>query len=119
MEKDKILIVGHHMTTTAQVLAERLAKEHSAEVILVESNDIGKTILPLNILEGQVPRERLTNESMLYNMVPTIHDNLLGLPPGNKRGIKINVHTTPKIGRNSPCPCGSGIKAKKCKCTKR
>jgi len=24
------------------------------------------------------------------------------------------VHTTPKVGRNDPCPCGSGRKHKKC-----
>ncbi len=24
------------------------------------------------------------------------------------------VHTTPKVGRNDPCPCGSGKKHKKC-----
>lgn len=26
------------------------------------------------------------------------------------------VRKTPKIGRNDPCPCGSGLKYKKCKC---
>ena len=26
----------------------------------------------------------------------------------------IAVRTTPKIGRNDPCPCGSGKKYKKC-----
>jgi uncharacterized protein YecA (UPF0149 family) len=31
-------------------------------------------------------------------------------------GIKLQpkVRTKPKIGRNEPCPCGSGIKFKKC-----
>jgi uncharacterized protein YecA (UPF0149 family) len=28
------------------------------------------------------------------------------------------VRTTPKIGRNEPCPCGSGKKYKKC-CSNR
>lgn len=27
---------------------------------------------------------------------------------------KIVVHKEPKIGRNDPCPCGSGLKYKKC-----
>lgn len=32
-------------------------------------------------------------------------------PPGAKR---VEVRTDPKISRNSPCSCGSGLKAKKC-----
>jgi hypothetical protein len=28
------------------------------------------------------------------------------------------TRTTPKVKCNEPCPCGSGIKAKKCKCLK-
>ena len=27
---------------------------------------------------------------------------------------KPEVHTGPKVGRNEPCPCGSGLKFKKC-----
>ena len=27
---------------------------------------------------------------------------------------KTEVHTAPKVGRNEPCPCGSGKKYKKC-----
>ena len=30
------------------------------------------------------------------------------------RGRRIDVRTEPKIGRNEPCPCGSGIKYKRC-----
>ena len=28
--------------------------------------------------------------------------------------VKTVSHSTPKIGRNEPCPCGSGKKYKKC-----
>jgi hypothetical protein len=31
---------------------------------------------------------------------------------------KVGVRTVPKIKRNEPCQCGSGVKAKKCKCVK-
>ena len=31
-----------------------------------------------------------------------------------QRGTRINPRTDPKIGRNEPCPCGSGKKYKKC-----
>ncbi|RPJ69548.1 MAG: hypothetical protein EHM20_16315, partial [Alphaproteobacteria bacterium] len=28
--------------------------------------------------------------------------------------LKPIVRETPKVGRNEPCPCGSGLKFKKC-----
>lgn len=31
-----------------------------------------------------------------------------------QRGVYVNPRTEPKIGRNEPCPCGSGKKYKKC-----
>jgi preprotein translocase subunit SecA len=31
-----------------------------------------------------------------------------------KRGKKVEVRTEPKVGRNQPCPCGSGKKFKNC-----
>ena len=30
------------------------------------------------------------------------------------RGRRVEVRTKPKIGRNELCPCGSGLKYKKC-----
>ena len=39
--------------------------------------------------------------------------------PRRKRyGKDVPVRTDPKIGRNKPCPCGSGVKYKKC-CAKK
>jgi len=38
--------------------------------------------------------------------------DLRGGPPGEK--AKPIVRETPKVGRNDPCPCGSGKKYKKC-----
>jgi preprotein translocase subunit SecA len=35
-----------------------------------------------------------------------------GLRPGERVGPV--VRETPKVGRNEPCPCGSGKKYKKC-----
>ena len=32
---------------------------------------------------------------------------------GNSGNITV-VHEKPKVGRNEPCPCGSGLKYKKC-----
>ena len=35
-------------------------------------------------------------------------------PPGNDEVISPTQHAAPKVGRNDPCPCGSGKKHKKC-----
>jgi hypothetical protein len=37
-----------------------------------------------------------------------------GWPPQDSEGGGTIVHRQPKIGRNDPCPCGSGKKFKKC-----
>lgn len=33
---------------------------------------------------------------------------------GERAGVQPVMHVTPKVGRNDPCPCGSGKKYKKC-----
>ncbi|HEY4956344.1 MAG TPA: SEC-C metal-binding domain-containing protein [Caldimonas sp.] len=33
---------------------------------------------------------------------------------GDDAAVKTVRHDTPKVGRNDPCPCGSGKKYKKC-----
>lgn len=35
-------------------------------------------------------------------------------PNGEVKKVQTVVHQGPKIGRNDPCPCGSGKKYKKC-----
>jgi len=46
----------------------------------------------------------------LYNMYPPVID----IPRRKITGRIVPVRTSPKIGRNDPCPCGSGKKYKKC-----
>jgi uncharacterized protein YecA (UPF0149 family) len=43
------------------------------------------------------------------NETPQIH-----LPKHRGNSIRIEVRTTPKVGANQSCPCGSGLKNKKC-----
>lgn len=43
----------------------------------------------------------------------------LGLPRTKRYGPTVEVRTAPKVGRNQPCPCGCGKKAKKCNNDKR
>ena len=46
--------------------------------------------------------------------IPHIHEPVVEeMPQMPGKGTPI-VRTTPKIGRNDPCPCGSGKKYKKC-----
>ena len=44
----------------------------------------------------------------------TIHEPVIEQPPEFDGKVKQVVRNTPKIGRNDPCPCGSGKKYKKC-----
>lgn len=67
-------------------------------------------------------------EKLYFNMLDAKADYLYNLPQWDgifsdeKRSAikkdfmssKTVVHTEPKIGRNDPCPCGSGKKYKKC-----
>jgi SEC-C motif-containing protein len=42
------------------------------------------------------------------------HDGAWRFLDGRHPGVKTFVREAPKIGRNDPCPCGSGKKHKKC-----
>jgi preprotein translocase subunit SecA len=57
--------------------------------------------------EARAIRERLARET------PRDEDNRYGLPDDESVNIE-PIRTGPKIGRNQPCPCGSGKKYKKC-----
>ena len=46
--------------------------------------------------------------------IPHIHEPVIEEMPEMPGKGKPIVRTTPKIGRNDPCPCGSGKKYKKC-----
>jgi len=35
-------------------------------------------------------------------------------PPQTASGLTTPLSREPKVGRNEPCPCGSGLKYKKC-----
>ena len=45
----------------------------------------------------------------LYGEVAQEQDNVIPL-----RSASASVRATPKVGRNDPCPCGSGKKFKQC-----
>lgn len=69
------------------------------------------TVLPEDVLDL---REALstTHESVLRTMLKELE------PEGSPRRVEglrqAIVHAAPKVGRNEPCPCGSGQKYKRC-----
>jgi len=61
----------------------------------------------------------------IYNVSQTKHDEVnqfevtqrqraAAQAPQGEQKVKQIMHTEPKVGRNDPCPCGSGKKYKKC-----
>ncbi len=71
-------------------------------------------------VEAPVQRQRLPQrmttikqsaEGVGLKMTPEQSDNMQGQPNDTK---KIPIKVGPKVGRNDPCPCGSGKKYKNC-----
>ncbi|HMQ98708.1 MAG TPA: preprotein translocase subunit SecA [Ignavibacteria bacterium] len=71
-------------------------------------------------VEAPVQRQRLPQrmttikqsaEGVGMKMTPEQSDNMQGQPNDTK---KIPIKVGPKVGRNDPCPCGSGKKYKNC-----
>ena len=57
---------------------------------------------------GEMPKNL---EDALYDLVKAVFD-LKQLVDPNKPVVR----EEPRVGRNDPCPCGSGLKWKKCTC---
>ena len=57
-----------------------------------------------------VPAEKIERVNLVRNMVA----NLQGAKSATTEKAQPKVNKTEKVGRNDPCPCGSGKKYKKC-----
>ena len=95
--------LGHQPSQLLQYLQTQLTFE-SLEAVQRLMDDL---VLLMNntrewYLKGYTSEELSTQEKKA----------LLPLP--NKKGEVISLQTRQKIGRNDPCPCGSGKKFKKC-----
>ena len=86
------------------------------------SKDVINFVFKFTTQEQSVPQhrqkspQRMTTikasaEGVGMKMTPEQSDNLQNQPEGTK---KMPVKVGPKIGRNDPCPCGSGKKYKNC-----
>lgn len=60
------------------------------------------------VLKGYSPSE------LSAARAKSVPANVLAAPPSARQGDVISFKTGQKIGRNDPCPCGSGKKFKKC-----
>ena len=114
---------------TVKELAERFDIELMAMVGFLDGiNDSLKNPNPIEEMEADtVVSLDYDKEKLYYNMVAAKADWLYGLeqwdalltPERRKELYKEQRSSTtvvkpPKIGRNDPCPCGSGKKYKKC-----
>ena len=66
--------------------------------------DVARTLLHL------VPAEKVERVNLVKNMVANFNQ---AQKAGTEKA-QPKVNKTEKVGRNDPCPCGSGLKYKKC-----
>ncbi len=97
-------------------LDEKPAHERSAESLAGLQPHVYTKINEL--IAEDVSKEALTEDCARLIIRPTqvaieaFDAALEGRRPGEQRGPL--VRETPKVGRNEPCPCGSGKKYKRC-----
>lgn len=63
------------------------------------------------ILKGHTPNELFKQEKKFLKPLPSAP---FKANQATSEVMNINDHSKPKIGRNDPCPCGSGKKYKRC-----
>ena len=128
------VIINDKYLALANKLNELLNNQDKASEITVELNRtalfgqdynayLKKTIEELNSLSADVINEIIALMSECYNSTPTVLNRgaapqELFNPSNNNITRTVNKQktfvNTNKIGRNDPCPCGSGKKYKKC-----
>jgi uncharacterized protein YecA (UPF0149 family) len=111
----KILIAGGNEITNSKLkaLLDKTNKKDSVEFIDVEALmgegiDVADLTKPyLDVLRDMPPLE--------YKMIKAYDEFRYSHLTKKEREADIQpVRTEPKIGRNEPCPCGSGKKYKNC-----
>lgn len=112
---------------------KELAEKYETEVLIMTGfldgiDDSLKVKNPIETMEEDTAvRFEIDPEKLYYNMVEAKADWLYNLPmwediiPEERRKELYQeqkksgtVVKDPKVGRNDPCPCGSGAKYKKC-----
>ena len=127
---EQILASKEPVSGTVKELADRFGLELLTMVGVLDGiNDSLKTPNPIETMdENTVVSMDFDKESLYKNMVAAKAEWLYTLPQWDDlldadtrkalyKEQKLSttiVNTQPKVGRNDPCPCGSGKKYKKC-----
>lgn len=125
-------ILGNHITELDGTI-EELAKKFDIELVkfmgIVDglSESLTETIDLENLEKDSALKVTIDYEKLYFNMLDAKADYLFGLPQwegifskDKRREIQKDYRDSKtvvkevKIGRNDPCPCGSGKKYKKC-----
>ena len=113
---------------------KELAEKYHTEVLIMTGflDGISESLLgyenPIETMdEDTVVKIQIDPEKLYYNMVAAKADWLYNLPMWDQilteerrkelykqQKASGTIVKGPKIGRNDPCPCGSGLKYKKC-----
>lgn len=95
----------------------RMAMEHPAAIIERYRLQIGFTRIDMDKITPIISAiMELNNKARLWVTYGNVPDELSSSQEsgfGMKQNIAVDC-STPKVGRNDPCPCGSGLKYKKC-----
>jgi len=95
----------------------RMAMEHPAAIVERYRRQLGFTRIDMDKITPIISAiMELNNKARLWVTYGNVPDELSSSQEsgfGMKRNIAV-VRTTSKVGRNDPCPCGSGLKYKKC-----
>lgn len=121
-------------TEVIEGTVKELAEKYETEVLIMTGflDGINESLKgyenPIDTMEEDtVVKIEIDPEKLYYNMVEAKADWLYNLPmweeilPAEKRKVLYKeqkksgtIVKGPKVGRNDPCPCGSGLKYKKC-----
>jgi hypothetical protein len=101
---------------TVEGLADKPVHERFAPGLAAAQPHVYAKLVEL--IDEDVREKAMTEETAAVIFRPTqivieaFHGALSGVRPGERQGTVVNEE--PKVGRNEPCPCGSGKKYKKC-----
>lgn len=108
-----------------EILLENNIKEENVDSLITElifyiKNEIG-TMSIVDLLEkrGVEFKDNSEKSAKLISAVAAVYNStpiwtLKGTTPLELEARRQTVHVEKKVGRNDPCPCGSGKKYKKC-----
>ena len=96
--------------------AEGVADEIQCSLVDGDSADEIASRFAIDFLNPDMARRKVAE---IEGLVSDVRDNMrLAEYNGNTfstlASASPTVRTAPKVGRNDPCPCGSGLKYKKC-----